>query len=112
MQALYDPRLTKGHRGFGPFANEKDFHRYVRAGFEKDSVMLHDPESIMTKEEQDEVTKMIEIQGADNRKICFTHGDAHAGNIMVRGKKVVGLIDFELSGFYPEYWEYGKVTYT
>ena len=25
---------------------------------------------------------------------------------MVKDGKVVALIDFELSGFYPEYWEY------
>jgi thiamine kinase-like enzyme len=39
-------------------------------------------------------------------KICFTHGDASSSNILVRNGRVVALIDFEMSGFYPEYWEY------
>jgi len=88
MQALFDPRLTKGHRGFGPFANEKDFHNYVRAGFQEDNVLLHHPESVMTKDEQEEIRRMIAMQDAESHKICFTHGDVHPGNVLVKGKKV------------------------
>lgn len=36
----------------------------------------------------------------------FTHGDLNPFNIVVRGEKVVGLIDWEFSGWYPHYWEY------
>ena len=27
-------------------------------------------------------------------------------NILVRNDRVVGLLDWELSGWYPDYWEY------
>ena len=39
-------------------------------------------------------------------KTVFTHGDINGSNILVKNGKVVALIDFEMSGFYPQYWEY------
>lgn len=45
----------------------------------------------------------------------FTHGDFRPANIHVEqnedgGWRVVGIIDWESSGFYPEYWESLKIT--
>jgi len=45
----------------------------------------------------------------------FTHGDVRPANIKVEqnedgGWKVVGIIDWESSGFYPAYWESLKIT--
>ena len=34
-----------------------------------------------------------------------THGDLSSFNILVRGDRVVGIIDWETAG-YPSYWEY------
>jgi aminoglycoside phosphotransferase len=53
---------------------------------------------------------LIKIQSKPH-KICFTHGDAALRNIIVRKSEsveyhVAGLVDFEMSGFFPEYWEY------
>ncbi|PSN60500.1 kinase-like protein [Corynespora cassiicola Philippines] len=47
----------------------------------------------------------------------FTHGDLNPFNILVRDGKVVGIVDWEFSGWYPHYWEYtsawfGNVTRT
>ncbi|KAI1084790.1 kinase-like domain-containing protein [Whalleya microplaca] len=36
----------------------------------------------------------------------YTHSDVHEGNIMVKDGRFQGLIDFELSGFYPRWWEF------
>ncbi|KAI1659296.1 kinase-like protein [Daldinia decipiens] len=36
----------------------------------------------------------------------FSHSDVHEGNIMVKDGNFVGLIDWELAGFYPSWWEY------
>ncbi|EPS35523.1 hypothetical protein H072_11098 [Dactylellina haptotyla CBS 200.50] len=44
-------------------------------------------------------------------KIVFTHGDFLPRNIMVRDGKVVAILDWEMSGWYPEYWEYTKIFY-
>ena len=40
----------------------------------------------------------------------FTHGDIHPGNILVNQQgQIVGLIDWESAGFYPDYWEYAMM---
>ncbi|KAL2139432.1 hypothetical protein VTI28DRAFT_5152 [Corynascus sepedonium] len=39
-------------------------------------------------------------------RFVLTHGDLTPRNIMVLGNVVTGIIDWELSGFFPEYAEY------
>ena len=56
-----------------------------------------------------DVERLIEMHKEEERKhhkTVFTHGDVSGSNILVKGGKVVVLIDFEMAGFYPEYWEY------
>lgn len=52
----------------------------------------------------------------DSCGICFTHGDIHLDNIIVEkaseSPRIVGLIDWGLAGWYPEYWEYCKLHLT
>ena len=36
----------------------------------------------------------------------LTHGDLHAGNIMVKDGKIEAIIDWELAGYYPWWFEY------
>ena len=43
-----------------------------------------------------------------NHSIVFTHGDLAPRNIIVRDGKIVALLDWEVAGWYPEYWEYVK----
>ena len=51
----------------------------------------------------------------DTGSVHFTHGDLTLGNIIVSGEsglqRVVGVIDWEQAGWYPEYWEYSKMLY-
>ncbi|TQV90391.1 Protein kinase-like domain [Cordyceps javanica] len=44
---------------------------------------------------------------ADHR-IVFTHGDLTPRNIMMQDGKISGILDWEESGWYPEYWELAK----
>ncbi|KAI0143097.1 kinase-like domain-containing protein [Xylariaceae sp. FL1272] len=39
-------------------------------------------------------------------KFVLTHGDLSPRNIMVKGGKITGIVDWETSGFFPEYAEY------
>jgi len=51
----------------------------------------------------------------DNSPITFTHADLHPSNILVTSDapyRVVAIIDWHQSGWYPDYWEYYKATYT
>jgi len=43
--------------------------------------------------------------------IVFTHGDLRPDNIIVKDGRVAAIIDWELSGWYPEYWEFAKAFY-
>lgn len=38
----------------------------------------------------------------------FTHGDLSPRNIIVLNDKIVGIVDWEEAGWFPEYWEYVK----
>lgn len=41
--------------------------------------------------------------------VVLTHGDFVPRNILVRnGGNVAAIVDWEMAGFYPEYWEYAK----
>lgn len=51
------------------------------------------------------------IKALPSHKIVLTHNDLAPRNILVRDGKVVAIVDWELSGFYPEYWEYVKAYY-
>ncbi|KAJ8482001.1 hypothetical protein ONZ51_g5642 [Trametes cubensis] len=47
-----------------------------------------------------------------HHRICFTHADLHAQNILVRDDgQLAGIIDWEHAGWYPEYWEYTMIEY-
>ena len=40
----------------------------------------------------------------------FTHGDIAPRNILVdESCRITGIIDWELAGWYPEYWEYANI---
>jgi RIO-like serine/threonine protein kinase len=78
----------------GPFQSVHDFHRYLRGAFDEDS--NHYPE----------VSKLIVLQDRVWPPPVFTHGDFNSLNIRVHGDMIVGIIDWETTGWYPSYWEY------
>lgn len=45
---------------------------------------------------------------SQSHPLVFTHGDIDLRNVMVKGDKVVALIDWEASGWFPAHWEYLK----
>ncbi|KAJ2976468.1 hypothetical protein NUW58_g8081 [Xylaria curta] len=51
------------------------------------------------------------VHSLRDHEIVFTHGDLHAGNILVRDDLTVVIIDWGTAGFYPAYWEWYKATW-
>lgn len=52
---------------------------------------------------------------SDNAAVVFTHADLHPSNIMIskaQPYKVLAIIDWGQSGWYPDYWELCKAEYT
>ena len=91
---VYDMRLSDGLKGFGPFNSIRDFHSFLRDGISA------------SPEQFPEVNKLVEMHEKAHFSTCFTHGDLNSMNILVKGDNIVGIIDWDTAGWYPEYWEY------
>lgn len=97
----FDERLSDDP--FGPFDNERDFNDW--------RISTHDWQGRISPRLA-ELFRTTRMQMRNDHKIVFTHGDLHLQNILVdiRGSNpddahVVALIDWEMSGWMPEYWE-------
>lgn len=53
------------------------------------------------------VIAMINAMSKSERAV-LTHGDLVPRNILVKDGNVVAIVDWEMAGFYPGYWEYAK----
>ncbi|KAI1112723.1 kinase-like protein [Nemania sp. NC0429] len=83
--------------GYGPFKDEEEFNAgIVKALKQAKSGVFVD------------VTCDIWLECMKGNEIVFTHNDFAPRNILVRRPKVVAILDWELSGYYPDYWEYCK----
>lgn len=52
---------------------------------------------------------------SDDSAIKFTHSDLHRSNIIVtpsKPRRILAVVDWEQSGWLPEYWEVRKAQYT
>lgn len=87
---VYLDRL-RGYKVGGPFKNEEDLNRFIFDIWKGTARPIQDA--------------LKKHQRAGHR-IVFSHGDLHQGNIMVKDGKITGLIDWEVAGWYPEYWDY------
>ena len=99
--SLFDSRIPRGMPRFGPFKTIQDFHFWLR----RDLV----PEHLKDREQDQDwhdLQDMMSLQDGPWPPPVFTHGDLNPFNILVREGNVVGIIDWEFSGWYPHYWEY------
>ncbi|RDL39400.1 uncharacterized protein BP5553_03740 [Venustampulla echinocandica] len=90
--ACRDPRTCDANP-VGPFVDEEAFNQVLR--------------------NPDELSRR-------GHKVLFTHGDLNPRNILAdrvirpdgtRGWKVSGIVDWETSGYFPEYWDYTKALF-
>lgn len=49
---------------------------------------------------------MVRNQMRTDYDVVLTHGDLCSVNILVKGSRITGIIDWEYAGYYPEYVEY------
>lgn len=99
--SLCDSRIPDSHFRFGPFKTIQDFHLWLRENLK--------PEDLKDREKDrdwHDLQEMMSKQDGPWPPPCFTHGDLNLSNIFVRDGNVVGIIDWEFSGWYPHYWEY------
>ncbi|KAF4494145.1 transcription activator acu-15 [Fusarium agapanthi] len=106
----YDISITNSNRPpAGPFTTIKGFHDWLsimsRQGLED-----HWP-GMKPEEIPDPYLEMLPADA----QVVFTHADLYPRNIIVSPDSpstIVALIDWEQSGWYPDYWEFCKAEYT
>lgn len=97
--ACEDQLFTDDLGGYGPYNNEASFNEGVVAALR----------NTLASGWTETVCDMV--LALNDHKIVLTHGDISPRNILVQGSKVVAIVDWEMSGYYPEYWEYVKALY-
>ncbi|KAI0028428.1 kinase-like domain-containing protein [Vararia minispora EC-137] len=81
-----DPRL--GSAPFGPFRTIANFQTFLG----RDCALLRST--------------------SQSHRTVFTHGDLAPRNVLVKGTRIVAIVDWETSGWYPEYWEYTQAFFS
>jgi hypothetical protein len=105
--SLYDFRIPHCRNRFGPFKTIQDFHFWLRKGLELSTI----EEKQHVSQDWVDLKEMAVRQDGAWPPPVFTHGDLHPFNILVRDGKIVSIIDWEFSGWYPYYWEYTSIWY-
>ncbi|KAI0380627.1 kinase-like protein [Hypomontagnella monticulosa] len=108
--SLRDPRMARSWPRFGPFKTTEDFHLWLRGGLTLDDFPNGLPNR---KDNQDweDFKEMVTRQDRPWTAPVFTHADLNPSNILIRNGRVVGILDWEISGWYPPYWEYTSACY-
>lgn len=89
---LYDTTFT---RYCSSFEDEKSFDDWRVSRLYGGSVQQKKWQQILEKQRR-----------TSSGRFVLTHGDLSPRNILVRGSTIIGIIDWELSGFFPEYVEH------
>lgn len=91
----YDHRLNNGHP-CGPFASESDFNDFLVTP--------------VARCPRKELVNHYRRQLADDHGVAFTHADLCGEHIFVEPTtgRITGIIDWEMAGWWPAYWEYTK----
>ncbi|KAM5347379.1 hypothetical protein ACJ41O_010384 [Fusarium nematophilum] len=66
---------------------------------------------IASEEDFSEILRTDPLPGVSHHsghRIVFTHADLNMRNVLVHNGRLSGIVDWENSGWYPEYWDYTK----
>ncbi|KZT27046.1 kinase-like protein [Neolentinus lepideus HHB14362 ss-1] len=98
--ALWDERVRV--QRCGPFESEHAFNEYRLSLLDH---FLWEPGARRDVEN-------IRIQLKDDHRILFTHGDIGKRNVLIdHDNNLAAIIDWEMAGWMPEYWEYVKTVH-
>ncbi|KAI2820995.1 hypothetical protein CBS63078_1696 [Aspergillus niger] len=90
-----DPILENYHNK-GPFTSEDEFNNTLVKAYQAQAPKRH-------------IKNLLSgMLSQRKHRTVFTHGDLRLANIMVNDGYVTGIVDWEFSGWYPEYWEFAK----
>ncbi|KAF2002346.1 phosphotransferase enzyme family protein [Amniculicola lignicola CBS 123094] len=91
----------------GPFLSVKDFHDWF----------IHQYKRRLSRADQETIPEPYRQDLPDTSRIVFTHGDLHQSNVIISSSpsgppQVAAVIDWEQSGWLPDYWEDCKAHWT
>jgi len=91
-----DQFFTAEGTSYGPYSTEREFHRGLAQA--------------LLERGNNSWCQMVSrfLASLDGHEIVPTHNDLAPRNILVSDGNVVAMLDWELYGFYPDYWEYVK----
>ncbi|KAH8696351.1 kinase-like domain-containing protein [Talaromyces proteolyticus] len=95
------PRVSGPQPRFGSFRTIQEFHRQLRNNLPLEKLL-----GWKENHNWQEIKEVITKHDGPWPPPVFTHANVSPSNILVRGDKVVGIVDWEFSGWYPHYWEY------
>jgi len=84
--------------GFGPYNSVSDFQEQAGCNY-----VL---QKKLADAEDDESRRLAEVLRARTWDTRFTHADLNSANTLVHRGKISAIIDWERSGWFPEYYEY------
>ncbi|KAF9043050.1 kinase-like domain-containing protein [Panaeolus papilionaceus] len=83
----------------GPFSSEKEFNDFMLSRL---SWFLDGPTAASSQN-----LEIIRQKTQNDHRIVLTHSDLHSRNILINeNADVVGIIDWGMSAWMPEYWEF------
>lgn len=85
--------LSISNELFGPFKEIEEFNNY------RINKLIIDDEDIK---------KYINSNKNIKTNFILTHNDLGPYNIIVKDNNIVAILDWEMAGYYPEYWEYNR----
>ncbi|EEY20151.1 conserved hypothetical protein [Verticillium alfalfae VaMs.102] len=96
--AAFDHRLSNMHTR-GPFASVADFHDFLVAPVKQSP--------------RPGTFAKYRAQFPGTYEIRFAHAELSWENILVDAStgKITGILDWEMAGFWPEWWEYRKALF-
>ncbi|EGX92351.1 serine/threonine-protein kinase Sgk2 [Cordyceps militaris CM01] len=93
----------------GPFTDVKQFHDWLSSMLTL-GMEIHWPDT-----DSSDIPDPYRHGLPDDAGIVFTHSDLHPSNILISQEKphrVISVIDWQQSGWYPDYWEFCKAEHT
>ncbi|KAJ6516740.1 kinase-like domain-containing protein [Mycena vitilis] len=83
---------------FGPFSSVPEFETFLGRNWLMENKLA----------EYDEFAPALWRCVSRDYRTVFTHCDLAPRNILVQGTRIVAIVDWEMAGWYPEYWEYTR----
>ncbi|KAJ6626672.1 kinase-like domain-containing protein, partial [Mycena sp. CBHHK59/15] len=88
--------------GFGPFSSVAEFHTFLGRDWFMENKLA----------EYEEFVPALWCCVSRSYRTVFTHCDLAPRNILMKGKHIVAIVDWEMGGWYPEYWEYTQAFFS